>query len=148
MSSLITSQARTNELVRFSSFNTDGFTPFITPNTLLVVPTHTIDVVLSSERPESATKKVQIASRPPVVPQHTVSAIEELGKDLVRIGMPGIAGLSILVFPVVGACVLLFVMVMAGPRIARWYMERRMAIRNLKTGRPNILMGPGGERRR
>lgn len=148
MDNLITSQARTNELIRFSSLDTDGFTPFITSRTSHITPTKTVDMVRSPERTEIAAPKVQVASRAPVVPRHTVPAMEELGVNMSRLRIPGISDVSLLLAPAIVAGTLFWTTVMVGPRITRWYSKRRRASRNLKLGKVNLLMGPGGERAR
>jgi len=111
-----------------------------------VMPTNTMDVIIASGRAEHTIQKVQIASRAPVVPRATIPALnQELEINMSRFRVPGISEFSLLLAPVIGAGILLWAVVTGGPRIIRWYTIQKMASRNSRTGRGNLLVGPGGE---
>ncbi|KAG9245223.1 hypothetical protein BJ878DRAFT_479413 [Calycina marina] len=135
MSSSITSHARTDELVAFSTRDLDGFTPFLTSTTVGGSDSATSTSV-SSEKPAISINDidgVRESSRaeaipcPPIVPQHTAIAMDEKRET----GMSGSRSLSrrielsrhdhleALSWVMVGPGVLLLAVLMGWRRIGR-----------------------------
>jgi len=144
MSSLVTSQARTDELIRFSSFDTNGFTPFVSTRTSYVVPTYTIDMLQVPEQTHYTIPHVQGAGRAPVVPRHTLYAMDELEVNSSRFRDSWIIEPSFLIALAISAGSLIWAVTNGRPRITRWY-TKQMASRSSRNGRSNLLLGPGGE---